>query len=113
MCQACEVRFYDLARERFACPSCGKEHTATAQPVFNVATHVAAPSGKTGWRRKPMKQSKPELPPSDKEDSLPESSSDAVDEAPDTGPDDLVLEQEPDDDDVSVLVEHVEEPKER
>ena len=113
MCQACETRFYDLARERIVCPSCGEEYTAAARPVIDVAAHVAAPTGKTGWRRKVVKQSKPALPASDQEDPLPETSSDEADEAPETGPDDdLVLEQEPDDADVSGLIEHAEEPKE-
>lgn len=96
------------------CPSCGEEYTGAARPIIDVAAHVAAPTGKTGWRRKVLKQSKPVLPASDQEELLPETSSDAADETPSTVPDDdLVLEQEPDDADVSGLIEHVDEPKER
>jgi len=50
----------------------------------------------------------------DQEEAVPpEIAADAADEAPDTGADDdLVLEQEPDDGDVSNLIEHTaDEPK--
>lgn len=96
------------------CPSCGEEYTGAARAIIDVAAHVAPPTGKTAWRRKVFKQSKPVLPAGDQEELLPATSSDAADEAPSTVPDDdLVLEQEPDDADVSGLIEHVEEPKER
>jgi hypothetical protein len=104
---ACETRFYDLARERIICPSCGEEYAL----VVGVAT---SPTGKTAWRRKAVKQSKPPLSKSDRAETLPGVASDVAD-APDTGhgDDDLVLEQEPDETDVTHLIEHVEEPTER
>jgi uncharacterized protein (TIGR02300 family) len=108
VCPACETRFYDLARERIICPSCGEEYAL----VVGVAT---SPTGKTAWRRKAVKQSKPPLSKSDRAETLPGVASDVADEAPDTGhgDDDLVLEQEPDETDVTHLIEHVEEPTER
>jgi uncharacterized protein (TIGR02300 family) len=111
VCQGCETRFYDLARDRIVCPSCGADYKVTAAPAIGVGR--AAPTGKTGWRSKPQRLPKPPVPMDDQEEVVPEIAADAADEAPDTGADDdLVLEQEPDDGDVSNLIEHTaDEPK--
>jgi uncharacterized protein (TIGR02300 family) len=113
VCASCETRFYDLARTPIVCPSCGVEYTATARPP--AANRTASPVGKTGWRRKSFKHPKPLPPVGDQEEELPETAQDPAEEAPSTvAEDDLVLEQEPDDANVTDLVDHnVDESKER
>jgi len=113
-CQTCETRFYDLAREPIVCPSCGAQYTAVARPTVSAA-RVASPTGKTGWRSKALRHPKPPLPMSDPEETAPEVPQDAAEETPSTVPeDDLVLEQEPDDPNVTDLIGHdIDEPKER
>ena len=118
VCQACQVRFYDLAREEIVCPACGVLYTPVVlAPV--EARRGAAGSGKTGWRQS-FKRPSPVLPEPDPQIVA---ASDEVeveaagDDAPvaDAAPeDDIVLEQEPDDADVSGLVDvDIEEPKDR
>lgn len=118
-CQECEVRFYDLARDPMVCPACGAQRAADApEPVFDVGTHVARAAGKSGWR-KPSKRPDPVLPEADSDRAVPaEAAVDDLDGADDEDvkgaapDDDIVLEQEPDDADVSGLVDvDVEEPK--
>ena len=62
-----------------------------------------------------MKRPKPQLPVGDQEDPLPEIAQEPAEETPSpVAEDDLVLEQEPDDADVTELVDHdIEEPKDR
>lgn len=62
-----------------------------------------------------MRSPKPPLPMSDQEETAPEVSQDTAEETPGTVPeDDLVLEQEPDDPNVTDLIgRDIEEPKER
>ena len=112
-CQTCETRFYDLAREPIVCPSCGAPYVVVARPA--VSARVASPTGKTGWRSKAHRPPKPPLPVSDQEDTEPEVAQDTAEETSGTVPeDDLVLEQEPDDPNVTDLIGHdIEEPKER
>ena len=60
-CQACEVRFYDLGRDRIVCPMCGADYTLPAEPP--VALARAAPfTNKIGWHRQPLKRLAPALP---------------------------------------------------
>ena len=60
-CQVCEVRFYDLGRDRIACPMCGADYALPAEPA--VAPARAAPfANKTGWHRQPLKRPAPALP---------------------------------------------------
>ena len=59
-CQACEVRFYDLARSPIVCPTCGTHYTPPAEPA--VQAKARAPFGKTGWRSQPLKRLPPTLP---------------------------------------------------
>jgi uncharacterized protein (TIGR02300 family) len=118
VCQACEVRFYDLSRNPIVCPSCGAEHTPAAPRI--VDPRGAPFSGKTGWRSKPIKPLEP-TPEAEPEKSVSPETVATEDQAEETeavaeadSEDDIVLEQEPDDADVSELVDHdVEEPKDR
>lgn len=112
MCQACEVRFYDLARKPIVCPSCGAAYTvAPARPL--ISTEARAPSGgKTGWRSKGLKRPPIPLPPEDAEQNEPEIAQDAPEVAEQGADDDLVLEQDSDDGDVTDLVgRDIVEPK--
>lgn len=119
VCLACEVRFYDLARNPIVCPACGEQHTPEAKLVIEPG-RVASYSAKTDWRSKAFKRPSPTPVEADPEGAAaPEeavAAEDASEEAAGAGPeDDVVLEQEPDDADVSGLIDHddVEEPKDR
>jgi uncharacterized protein (TIGR02300 family) len=118
-CDACEVRFYDLARDPIICPACGAQHTPEVRLAIEPQ-RAGTYSTKTAWRSKSFKRPGPTLPvEADPEVIAPEAAvvddADATEEVVDAGPeDDIVLEQEPDDGDVSGLVDHdVEEPKDR
>ena len=102
VCQACEVRFYDLAREPIVCPSCGAGYKPVVQPA-------AAANGSTGWRNRnakhaiaPLPEPKPKIAPAD---DLPEDEEASEEGASPVLEDDIVLEQEPDDGDVTGLVD--------
>jgi uncharacterized protein (TIGR02300 family) len=119
MCQACEVRFYDLMREQIVCPACGAVYTPVAQPAADAGRRGAAGSAKTGWRQS-FKRPSPVLPEPDPqivaapEEVEVEAAGEEVAVADAAPEDDIVLEQEPDDADVSGLVDvDIEEPKER
>jgi uncharacterized protein (TIGR02300 family) len=112
-CHACEVRFYDLARSPILCPACGAVHTPAPAHVA-----VTAPSftSKTGWRSKGPRREAPvpvapeEVPETVVED---EELADAPAAAA-SADEDIVLEPEADETDVSDLVGHDDnEPKER
>jgi uncharacterized protein (TIGR02300 family) len=112
-CHACAARFYDLAREPIVCPSCGAHYVPDAPPMAPEAgTRAARFTSKTGWRARSLK------PPAPEPDVAPEAASteDANEGAviPAAG-DDLVLEEEPDEADISGLLGHREadDPKER
>jgi uncharacterized protein (TIGR02300 family) len=116
LCDACQVRFYDLLRDPIVCPSCGAQHTPMVQQAVEVGRRAPA-AGKTGWRQN-VKKPIPVLPDPDAEipvrpeaadDALEVAAEDATEAVPD---DDIVLEQDPDDGDVTGLVDHAEEPKE-
>jgi len=118
VCHACEVRFYDLARKPILCPACGEQHTPEVRSIVEAGARAAPFAAKTSWRSKSFKRPGPTLPEVEAESVAPAEAAvaeDAAEEAADAGPeDDIVLEQEPDDGDVSGLVDHdVEEPKER
>src|SRR5712672_1537671 len=118
VCQACQVRFYDLAREEIVCPACGVLYTPVAlQPV--EARRGAAGSGKTGWRQS-FKRPGPSIPEPDaptvvaSDDPEVEVAGEEVAADAAAPEDDIVLEQEPDDGDVTGLVDvDIEEPKDR
>ena len=104
VCPACEVRFYDLAREAIVCPSCGVPYTPALRPVADVGART------TGWRGRSIKQ--PRLAPEtdagrgiSPEVATEQEEADSV--ADIDAHDDIVLEQhEPEDGDVSRLVDH-------
>jgi uncharacterized protein (TIGR02300 family) len=116
MCQACQVRFYDLMREQILCPACGAVYTPVAQAA-DAGRRGTSGSAKTGWRQS-FKRPSPVLPDPDPQIVAPAEEVEAAGEevaVADAAPeDDIVLEQEPDDADVSGLVDvDIEEPKER
>jgi uncharacterized protein (TIGR02300 family) len=114
VCQACEARFYDLSRDPIVCPSCGAHYLPEAPQAIEAR---AAPfTGKTGWRRKAFRRPDPE--PDAPEPDAPDTaaSDDATEEAPSpVSNEDVVLdEQEPDEADVTALVDHRDaDPNER
>ena len=114
VCQSCEIRFYDLARDPIVCPACSAQYTVAPTPAV-AELRTGSPTNKTGWRSKALKRPTLPVEPEDVEEAAPEASAEATDEVASTGPDDdLVLEQEPDDGDVANLIDKVEEePKER
>ena len=113
VCHACAARFYDLSREPIVCPSCGAHYVPDAPPMAAEAGARAARfTDKTGWRGRSFK------PPDPEPDVAPEavrSTEDANEEALIPVPnEDVVLEEEPDEADISGLLGHHEaEPKER
>ena len=120
LCDACQVRFYDLLRDPIVCPSCGAQQTPMVQHAVEVGRRAPA-TGKASWRQN-VKKPSPMLPDADAEigvrpeatagQELEMASEDTAAEA--DADDDIVLEHEPDDGDVSGLVDHdVEEPKDR
>ena len=104
-CQACDIRFYDLARERILCPACGAEQMVEVRAV--VASRRASHPLRAAWRSGGLGtlaaavEAKSEPTPTEEE------------ETPAAGADDhVVLEQEADDDNVSDLVgRELEDPK--
>ena len=119
VCDACQVRFYDLLRDPIVCPSCGAQQTPMVQHAVEVGRRAPA-AGKTGWRQH-IKKPSPMLPDADaeiavrREDAAGEELEAATEDAAEAvADDDIVLEHEPDDGDVTGLVDHdVEEPKDR
>jgi uncharacterized protein (TIGR02300 family) len=113
VCHACAARFYDLSREPIVCPSCGAHYVPDAAPIASEAgTRSARLPDKTGWRGRSLKAPDPEP------DVAPEvaSTEDANEEGPVPAPndDDVVLDEEPDETDISGFVGHHEsdDPKE-
>jgi uncharacterized protein (TIGR02300 family) len=112
ICHVCAARFYDLSREPIVCPSCGVHYVPDAPTAPETGTRSARFTDKTGWRGRSHK------PPDPEPDAAPEvaSTEDANDEAPIASPndDDVVLEEEQDEADISGLVGHHEsdDPKE-
>jgi uncharacterized protein (TIGR02300 family) len=119
-CDACQVRFYDLLRDPIVCPSCGAQHSPGLQQPVEVGRRAAPAGEKTGWRQS-SKRPGPVLRQPDPESAIrPEADAAEGDEvrneeaAEPVADDDIVLEHEPDDGDVSGLVDgDVEEPRER
>jgi uncharacterized protein (TIGR02300 family) len=109
-CQACEVRFYDLARDPIVCPMCGAHYALPAEPIVQARERSVPFSSKTGWRSRPFKRTQPVLPAADVAPIDPSDSLAVGDEAEETASelseDRVVLDQEPDDGDVRSLVEH-------
>ena len=119
VCQACEVRFYDLLRDPIVCPSCGALFTPVVQPAFELGGRKSA-AGKTGWRQN-TKRPAPVEPVPDAEFATPAETAAAEDlevateevASAATEDDTVLVEQDGDDADVTDLVElDVEDPKE-
>ena len=117
VCQACDVRFYDLGRDPVVCPACAAEYKLVSAPAAPEA-RVASYTNKTGWRSKTVKQPSRELPvyaPEEEEvpDAAPDDDVSAEDTAPE--PDDaLVLEPDAEDGDYTDVIDvPVVEPKEQ
>ena len=109
-CQACEVRFYDLARSPIVCPMCGAHYAPPHEPIVQARERSVPFSSKTGWRSQPFKRTQPVLPvadvtPIDPSDSLAVGN-EAEEAATELSEDRVVLEQEPDEGDVLSLVDH-------
>jgi uncharacterized protein (TIGR02300 family) len=105
-CQACEVRFYDLARSPIVCPSCGAHFTpAAAAPVVHSSAPPASFSSKTRWRSQPLKRAQPILPNSG-EPSDPLIEEETEEMASVDSEDSVVLDQEQDEEGASGLVDH-------
>jgi uncharacterized protein (TIGR02300 family) len=115
VCQACEVRFYDLMRSPIVCPSCGAQYTAVAQPAVELAMRKAPPA-KSGWRQS---RPRPVEPTPDPELAAPAEFGDseehelAADDVESASSDDdtVLVEQDGDDTDVTGLVEVDVDPK--
>ena len=133
-CPACEVRFYDLAREVIVCPSCGAPYTPALRSIVEAAARTAPLTGKAGWPGKRVKPPGPtpgadpkrsvsaEVATSDEQrqetESVTQETESVIEETESVteivADDEIVLEQEPDDSDVSGLVDHdVEDPEEQ
>jgi uncharacterized protein (TIGR02300 family) len=116
-CQACEVRFYDLHRDPIVCPACGAHHVPEAVQTAEAGARAGRFTNKTGWRGRAFERADAEPPAAPRHDALePAATEDAAEEG--LGPvqsEDVVLdEQEPDESDVSSLIEHDgPEPEER
>jgi uncharacterized protein (TIGR02300 family) len=113
VCHACAARFYDLSRERIVCPSCGARYVPDAPPVPPKAgTRAARATDKTASRGRSFElpDPEPDIPPevASTEDANEEALAPAAN-------DDVVLEEEADEADISGLVGHHEadDPKER
>jgi len=106
-------------REQIVCPACGAVYTPVVQAITEAGRRGSGGSAKTGWRQS-FKRPSPVLPEPDPqivaapEEVEVEAAGDEVPVADAAPEDDIVLEQEPDDADVSGLVDvDIEEPKER
>lgn len=115
VCQACEVRFYDLARDPIVCPACGAHFTVVVRPAVDETAY------KPGPRNRGFKRPDVVLPVVAAEDAAPEEVADveeleveAEDAVAPPPEDDSVLEPDGEETDVTELVDlDVEEPKER
>ena len=96
VCQACSVRFYDLARDPIVCPACAAEYSVVSTPAPTPHTSAVSFSNKSSWRSRSARAVdlpvyEPELPASD-------APQDADADEPAVGAEEeLVLEQDADD----------------
>ncbi len=111
VCQSCEVRFYDLARDPIVCPACGAKNSASAPLVLNLGAPSKVSGGKATWRSKPFKHMKPALPA--EADPAPDIAVEPPEDATSPNVDqDLVLEQETDESDAADWIDrNTVEPK--
>jgi uncharacterized protein (TIGR02300 family) len=110
VCHACAARFYDLSREPIVCPSCGAHYVPDTPPIApEVGARAARFTDKAGWRSRSFKHPDPDVAPevASTEDGGEETLVPVASE-------DVVLEEEPDEADISGLVGHHEsDSKER
>jgi hypothetical protein len=102
VCHACAARFYDLWREPVACPSCGAHYVPDGPPIAAEAIGRASRvTNKTGWRGRTFKHPAPDVAPD-------VASAEEGSEAPfvPASNHDVVLEEDPDEADVSGLIGH-------
>jgi uncharacterized protein (TIGR02300 family) len=117
VCQACEVRFYDLSRDPIICPSCGAHYLIVALPTAEVGARTARFSNKAGWRNRAFERA--DTQPKDAPEHGAAGASATEDATLGPAPnDDVVLDEEPDEAadkaDVLGLVDHGgAEPEER
>jgi uncharacterized protein (TIGR02300 family) len=108
-CQECAVPFYDLSRDPVVCPSCGARYVPAA-PVAEEGR--AAPfTNKTGWRGRTQRRPDP-VPEPDAAADTGEAEHEPEEAIGSVPRDDVVLEEEPDEADVSGLFHHETDPKE-
>lgn len=120
VCQACGVRFYDLARDPIVCPACAVEYTVVSNPAEAPEARASAFSSKTSWRsrtarqRGPVPVYAPEEAASEPSEDVPVEEEDAPVAEPAAEPEgDLVLEHDTEDADYTELIDPaVIEPKE-
>jgi uncharacterized protein (TIGR02300 family) len=109
ICQACDVRFYDLGRSSILCPMCGASYTPPAESAVQATARAAPFASKTGWHRQPLKRLLPAPPAAEAlaRDRFATAAADQEIEEPATVESETgsVLEQE-DDTDVARLVDH-------
>jgi uncharacterized protein (TIGR02300 family) len=110
VCHACATRFYDLSREPIVCPSCGAQYVPDARPIAaEPGARTTRFTDKTSWRSQTFKH--PESDVAREAASAEDGSEAALVPAPN---EDVVLEEEPDEADISGLIGHHEtDPKER
>jgi uncharacterized protein (TIGR02300 family) len=113
VCQGCEVRFYDLSRDPIVCPSCGAHYVPAAQ-MPEAGARATAFTNKTRWHSRGTKRADPApdlAPEAAAADDATEVSGEALSPVPS---DDVMLDEETDEADVSALVDHgVAKPEER
>jgi uncharacterized protein (TIGR02300 family) len=120
VCPACEARFYDLERTVIVCPSCGAPYTPAPQPLAEAGAGSSQLIVKSRWRGRgvrspgptrtldPQPIVSPEVTASAEQEEEAESAPEVV------ADDEIVLEQEADDADISGLIDHeAEEPNEQ
>jgi uncharacterized protein (TIGR02300 family) len=113
VCNACAARFYDLSRDPIVCPACGAHHVPDAPPkVPEVGARAGKFTDKTGWRGRTFKHPNPEPDAEAEVASTEDTNEEALIPA---SSEHAVLEEEPDEADISGLLDHHDEsdPKER
>jgi hypothetical protein len=119
VCPACEVRFYDLARAVIVCPSCGAPYTPAPRLLPETGAGNSPLTAKSRWRGRSVGSPGPTRTPDPQPIASPTGASAEQEEEAEPAPevvtdDDIVLEQEADDADISGLIDHeAEEPNEQ
>jgi hypothetical protein len=120
VCPACEVRFYDLARTEIVCPSCGTPYTPAPRPLAEAGAGSSPLGAKSRWRGRSVGSPGPNRTPDPQPIVSPEvvggaEQEEEAESAPEVVADDeIVLEQEADDANISGLIDHeTKEPNEQ